>query len=61
MKISLDLSTDESIALRRFMAEFDFATPQDAVSAALRDWLIGQGYLELLHELDEDTETLGEA
>ena len=61
MKITLTLATDEAIALRRFMAEFDIATPGDAASAALRDWLIGHGYLEVLHELDEDTETAGEA
>ncbi len=59
MKITLDLSTDESIALRR-MANGIGCSNEDAVKAALRDWLVGSGYLELPHELDEDTETVGE-
>jgi len=60
MKITLDLATDEAIALRRMAA----ALSDDlsiAAQIALRDWLIGHGYLELPHELDEDTETAGEA
>lgn len=60
MKITLDLSTDESIALRRFANSVGCST-EEAMRAALRDWLIGCGYLELPHELDEDTETVGEA
>lgn len=60
MKITLDLATDESIALRRFANEQGVKLP-DAAEAALRDWLIGHGYLDLPHELDEDTETAGEA
>lgn len=61
MKIELDLSADERIALRRFMNEFGLSAPEPALRLALRDWLIGSGYLELPHELDEDTETAGEA
>lgn len=60
MKITLDLATDESIALRRFANE----TGEKLDAAAhigLREFLIGAGYLELPHELDEDTETAGEA
>ena len=61
MRITIDLTTDESLALRRFMAEYDRATPEDALAALMRDWLIGHGYLELQYEMEEDTETAGEA
>ena len=60
MKITLTLSTDERLALRRFANE----TGEDLGAAAhigLREFLIGIGMLELPHELDEDTETAGEA
>lgn len=60
MKITLDLATDESIALRRFASE----TGEDldaAAHMAIREYLISVGMLELQHELDEDTETQGEA
>ena len=60
MKITLDLATDESLALRRFANE----TGEELDAAAhigLHDWLIGHGYLDLPHDLDEDTETRGEA
>ena len=30
-------------------------------TVALRDWLIAHGYLDLEHELDEDTEVAGSA
>lgn len=60
MKIALTLSTDERLALRRFANEAG-EEPADAAHIALRDWLIGHGYLELPDELDEDTETQGEA
>jgi hypothetical protein len=61
MSLSLTLSTAERLALRRFAAEFDLATLEDAAAAALRDFLITAGYLELPHELDEESETMGEA
>lgn len=56
-RFSSALTADESIALRQFMADYDIPTPEDAVSAALRDCLVGHGYLEL----GIDTETHGEA
>lgn len=59
MKITLDLPTDVSLALRRFAAEFDRSRETAAVMA-LRDWLIGHGYLEQ-DDLEEDSETEGEA
>lgn len=61
MKLTIELSTGLSIPLRRFATEFDQATLEDAAEAALREYLITTGYLELEHELDEDTETVGEA
>ena len=60
MRLTLTLSTDESLALRRFAHELG-AEPAEALHAVLLDWLIGHGYLEPAHELDEDTETAGEA
>jgi hypothetical protein len=61
MKITLDLATDERIALRRLMAEHNIDTPEMAAHIGLRDFLIMTGYLEEPDELDEDTETLGES
>lgn len=60
MKLTLDLSADESIAIRRLANELGCSTT-DAAKTALRDWLIASGHLELEHEPDEDTETVGEA
>lgn len=60
MQIEIKLTTDEAIALRRLANEQGVKLP-DAAEAALRDWLIGHGYLELTDEMDEDTETAGEA
>jgi hypothetical protein len=59
--IILCLSPAEHIALRRFAEEFELATQEDAGSAALREFLITAGYLELPHELDEETVTEGSA
>lgn len=59
MRLTLDLPTDVSIALRRFATEQ--AAPEDqAAIAALRDWLVAQGYLEEEHDL-EDMEPEGSA
>lgn len=60
MRLTLDLATDESLALRRFATDQGLKLPH-ATQLALREWLIGAGYLEPEHELDEDTETAGEA
>lgn len=61
MKITLELATDERIALRRLMAEHNIDTPEMAAHIGLREWLTMTGYLEHHEELDEDTETVGEA
>ena len=46
------------IALRRFASERGRSI-EEAAAEALRDWLIGHGYMDLEHVLDEDTETVG--
>lgn len=58
--MTLPLPSDIRLALRRFATE-QGCTLEEAAELALRDWLIGHGYLEPEHELDEDTETVGEA
>lgn len=58
--LSVDLSTEERLALRRLAAEHGLSLEQ-AAALALREWLIQNGYLELEHELDEATETAGSA
>ncbi len=60
MKITLTLSTDERIALRRF-AKATGKSLDDAAHLALREYLISIGDLELLHELGAETETAGSA
>lgn len=60
MRITLDLAADERLALRKLANRTGEALDATA-HMALRDYLIAIGVLELLHELDEDTETQGEA
>ncbi|PWJ80596.1 hypothetical protein C7441_112138 [Pseudaminobacter salicylatoxidans] len=60
MKSSLELSTNERLALRRLANERGLSL-DEAAAAALRDWLISNGYLELEHELAADAETAGNA
>ncbi len=59
MRIELDLATDESIALRRLATEIGTDLPA-AAQRALRDWLIGNGYLEL-PQPDDDSSPEGGA
>jgi hypothetical protein len=59
MRITIDLHTDEIIALRR-LAEAEGMTIEEAALASLRDALIASGWLDI-PPLDEDTETVGEA
>lgn len=56
----LEIAADEAIALRRFAKEYQI-DPDQAARFVLREYLIASGYLELEHELDEDTETVGDA
>lgn len=60
MKITLTLSTDERIALRRYARDIgeDLET---AAHIGLRDWLTLIGELEEVYDLGEDTETAGSA
>jgi len=58
--ISIIPATDERLALRQFANENGLSL-EDAATRALRDWLLLNGYLELEHELAEDTETVGSA
>lgn len=58
--LPITLSTDERLALRRFATERGLSLEQ-AMTLALREWLTGNGYLEMAHELDEDSETVGSA
>lgn len=60
MKITLTLSTDERIALRKLSHETRKSL-KDTAHMALREYLIVAGMLELEHDLGEDTETQGEA
>lgn len=60
MKITLTLSADERIALRRFANDIG-ADLETAAHTGLRDWLTLIGELEPEYELDEDTETEGSA
>ncbi|MEO3387353.1 hypothetical protein [Mesorhizobium sp. CAU 1741] len=53
MLISFALATDEAIALRRMAAEMNVELPE-AAQAALRDWLVGHGYLELPEAANND-------
>lgn len=43
--ITLPLATDERLALRRLAHERECSL-EEAAQVALRDWLIGNGYLE---------------
>lgn len=56
----LPLPADVAIALRKFAAENE-QTHEAAAILALREMLTTLGYLEPAIDLDEDTETMGEA
>lgn len=61
VQITIDLAVDERIALRRLASEQGIDGLELAAKVAIREFLIGVGMLEPKHELDEDTETVGEA
>lgn len=61
MKLTLDLSPEESIALFRLATEIQ-KDMIDAATIALRQLLIAGGYLDLTDSrLQENSETIGEA
>jgi len=59
MQITIDLSTEEAIALRRFAGGNDFLPLEIAAALALREYLIGTGDLELSPVLDEESQVEG--
>lgn len=60
-KITIDLHTDEMIALRRAAQEHVGLELEAVAALLLRDALIAGGWLEDGYGLDEGTETVGEA
>lgn len=61
MKLAIELDTAASIALRRYFMEVGPLSLEAAAAEAIREFLRATGYLEPDIELDEDTETIGEA
>lgn len=55
MTLTIAFSSDEILALRR-LAEHYNCDPERAARMALRDWLIGHGYMDLFQGRDEETE-----
>ncbi len=60
MRITLDLGADVSTALRRFATETGMEIDA-AAHIAIREFLIITGALELLQDMDEDSDTKGKA
>lgn len=60
MRIALDLSSDERLALHRFANETG-GDLNAAAHVAIREFLISAGFLEPERELDYDTEMEGTA
>ena len=58
MKLTIDLDTASSIALRRLANELR-CSEEEAAVRALREALIGTGLLELGPAIEEDSETSG--
>lgn len=61
MQLTIDLSIEEAIALRRFCYGAGLRSLEGAAVVALREYLIRVGDLELLPVLDENSEVAGEA
>ncbi len=59
-EISIDIPTDVYRALHRFALQ-ERLTQEEAALLIMRDWLIGNGYIDPEAEIDEDTPTQGEA
>ena len=58
--VQVHLEADLLAALERFIAETGgFASHEEAIQAALRDWAMSHGYLRF-DDLDEDTPSEGE-
>jgi len=61
VRLTIELSPEESIALRRFHAANQPPTLEEAAALALREFLIGTGDLELVPALEEDSQVEGTA
>lgn len=59
--LTLTLHTAEMVALRRAQHDLGGIELELAAAVLLKEALIAGGYLELPYEMDEDTETEGEA
>lgn len=59
--LTIALHTDEMVALRRAAYERHDMELEAVAALLLRDALIAGGWLELPYELDEESETAGEA
>ncbi len=57
MILTIELMTDEAVALHRLGAELSPLSIEEAAAFAIREFLIAQGYLDLPGEM----ETAGEA
>ncbi|CAM5419428.1 hypothetical protein ATER59S_02370 [Aquamicrobium terrae] len=61
MRLTIELTTDEAIAFRRF-ANAHYPLPlEEAAALALREYLISTGDLEVVPSIDEDSQVEGTA
>lgn len=61
MRLTIELTTEESIALRRFANMHHPLPLKEAAALALREYLISTGDIEVLPVLEEDGDTVGAA
>jgi hypothetical protein len=61
MRITIDLSTEEAIALRRFAHQHHTLSIEEAAALVLWEYLIGTGDLELAPAIEEDSQVEGNA
>ncbi|MGN6143526.1 MAG: hypothetical protein ACTHOP_08050 [Mesorhizobium sp.] len=61
MRITIELTTEESVALRRFANLHHPLPVEEAAALALREYLISTGDLVPMMALEEDGEVAGSA
>lgn len=61
MKITVELMPEDAVALRKLMYELSPLPIEEAAAFAINRFLVEKGYMEPRREIDEDTETVGEA
>jgi hypothetical protein len=61
MRLTIELTAEELIALRRFFYVSHTSSLEEATALALREFLIGTGHLELAPSIDVDSEVQGTA